>query len=66
MQSRVARQPINTKMKKIPSEVIDYLAMIGAKGGSSKSEKKLKSISENAKKGGWHAQKRNQPLPEAA
>lgn len=53
-------------MKKIPSEVIDYLAMIGAKGGSSKSEKKLKSISENAKKGGWHAQKRNQPQPEAA
>jgi general stress protein YciG len=53
-------------MKKIPSEVREYLAMIGAKGGSSKSEKKLKSISENGKKGGWHAQKRNQTEPETA
>ena len=66
MQSKPERQPINTKMKKIPSEVREYLAMIGAKGGSSKSEKKLKSISENGKKGGWHAQKRNQTEPEAA
>jgi general stress protein YciG len=53
-------------MKKIPSEVREYLARIGAKGGASKSEKKLKSISENGKKGGWHAQKRNQTEPEAA
>jgi general stress protein YciG len=53
-------------MKKLPSEVREYLALIGKKGGSSKSDKKLKAVAENGKKGGWHAQKRNQPQPEAA
>jgi len=53
-------------MTSIPSEVREYLKEIGRKGGSSKSEKKLAAIAENGKKGGWHAQKRNQPKPEQA
>ena len=53
-------------MTSIPSEVREYLKEIGRKGGSSKSEKKLKAIAENGKKGGWHAQKRNQIPAQAA
>jgi general stress protein YciG len=53
-------------MTSIPSEVREYLKEIGRKGGSSKSEKKLAAVALNGKKGGWHAQKRNQIPAKAA
>lgn len=53
-------------MTKLPAEVREYLKVIGRKGGCSKSDKKLAAIAENGKKGGWHAQKRNQKPAEEA
>ncbi len=40
-------------MAKIPTEVSEYMSKIGKRGGKSKSERKLKALKRNSKRGGW-------------
>jgi len=40
-------------MSKIPTEVSEYMSKIGKRGGKSKSERKLRALKKNSRKGGW-------------